>query len=226
MKKLICLLVLSLIFLTVATAAAGELEQCLASSGPGFDGGVEVSGATIGDGLYRLAVRADIKPSPTMGLPDAIEFWSRPSNRLLATVTKLASDRDPLRHAANTAATMPWNGLAEIRTESIGRFDHAVLLPFRVGSDRAIEVRLRYSGDTVVVAQGHTNLSLFTYSSTFAIGAESRGHGRRPILAKITHCCMGGQCGRMCINCPEACFFCDLINCSIDCESPCFGPPK
>lgn len=78
-------------------------------------------------------------------------------------------------------------------------------------------------GQEQVVADALVNLRRFDFTTSVTLGGEP---GEVATTAKYTHCCRGGTCDRICIECETASFTCNLIDCDIQCGHDLTWPPK
>jgi hypothetical protein len=141
----------------------------------------------------------------------ALVIYSEPSHTLLfAQVnSELPRFHDLARaYEAQGAMVLGWGGLASFQQ----RFPmpRAWVPP---KSDDSISAAIRWAGREYTVARAFGHVDDFDFSTRF----RQARRGEDFVIEFVQHCCWGTHCGQMCITCPTAWFFCNLIDCSIEC---------
>lgn len=100
-----------------------------------------------------------------------------------------------------------------------------VAVPFEVLDDNVVEVKLWSGDEFTVLSRAHVEtIAEFSFTSTFLRKepqrvARNRATGLVATQLSVTHCCSGGHipCAQMCVECQGPNFFCNLIECDIEC---------
>ncbi|HRC85848.1 MAG TPA: hypothetical protein PK413_09595 [Thermoanaerobaculia bacterium] len=199
-------LLAALLCLAVASLASEALAQEPAPvTGWSARSRVEVTGQQLGSRLdLSLRFEAGAAPAPY----DALALYAEPRHQLL---TALVRPSGGLRVEALARELLASGPLAFSRSE-VSSVAQYLILPTSLGSgERAprLVVVAYWNGRGQVVSGARINAAGFSFSTSFlqtAAGPES-----------YMHCCGGTHCSRQCISCKSPFFFCDLIDCTIEC---------
>lgn len=201
----------------VATAFCATLVVGTAEAEPPAELGrwsnrasVEIVGERTGSALtpaFLLHVRfeAGVASSPYQ----ALLVYAEPEHRLL-----FAQFDDASAPPASLREAVEGQGALAALSGSLAKIDVRVALPYEpmvVGPDR-IEVKLVWEGKAVTVASAAVDPRSFQFLTTFQQGPRG-SHA----VVKAEHCCTSQRCGQICTNCNGPFFFCDMIECTIDC---------
>lgn len=176
---------------------------------------IEVGGKLVqesGKSSFTLTINYSSAARETLG--DALLVYAEPSHTLLFIHVNTRGSR-----AKSLAEENGELEPALARVYSPGQsFRHTLSLPYdaRKMADTRIDVVMKSRGQEFVLASGRVNVTDFQYTTTFSV--ITLPDGSTDYLGG-THCCSGPQCTKMCTTCPGAFFSCDLVTCTINCES-------
>jgi hypothetical protein len=205
MRSSALLCALSVFLGVVSTLSAEEVPR---------DAQVEVSGKLVQGGSapsFRLTVSYFAESEDALG--DALLVYAEPSHTLLFAHV---DTRAPLESPGDEELGKQALSLAYGRPGR--RFQHALSLPYnpKALADTRVEVVMRWRGQSYLLASGKVNVSDFQYSTTFSTLVQVDGF--KEFLGGM-HCCSGPLCEKVCATCPTAFFECDLVNCTINCQT-------
>lgn len=138
---------------------------------------------------------------------EAVRVWLEPVRQLLAAVLALEGLYRAAEHGALLAThNLPW-AVAELK--HFEQTSRLALAPAQAGLARTVVVEALWGGKTYVVSKLRLQGDAFRFSTQFTQTDEGP--------TGYQHCCGGVRCGRQCVDCTGAYFFCDLVNCTIEC---------
>lgn len=189
----IALLLLSFVP-SISTASPWPWEH---QAAPGCEarpnaGWLVLSGESKGE-AFELGVTA----APLLGnaAQGQIEIWLEPSHARLLTFP-LAEPADSSQKSTPVAAV--------------------VRFPFGFGEEAEFRAVAVFGGERFTLTAAKVRGEVFEVSTAFEL--VSRKDGRIEV-GSFQHCCSGPRCSRMCVTCKGPGFSCDLIECSIECDS-------
>jgi hypothetical protein len=188
-------------------------EQCFATAAAQGLWAVEVAGGVrekAGASTYTLSI--NYRPAPLGPSADRVEVWAEPSHTPLLVGAK-SPDLVVESYSLGTEPLAVVRGLE-------GPFSQKLTLaysPSKGRIDRRIVVKMRVGNQDLLIASADVNVKNFRFTSTFDLVANPGGGYD---VGTYHHCCGGGRCSRMCVDCNTAYFSCDLVLCEINCDSP------
>jgi len=158
-----------------------------------------------------------------------VSFQPGVGNQPYEALKVYVGDRLVLAHVANDvpglaprahADALIADGAGEpfmLTTGPLAKLRHRLAVPLTELSANPswawVAVRLRWAGRDFTIAQTPADLNSLGFTTTFEQGTDGVTD------LDFEHCCSGGfgNCGRMCIECTGAFFYCNLIDCYIEC---------
>ncbi len=140
---------------------------------------------------FELGITASPLSNRSQG--GLLEVWLEPSRVLLFSMSLVGGEVGAAPHAA------------------------VVRLPLAVGVEAEIRIVANVLGVRHDLALARVSgTEDFELSTAFDIFERKSGEVE---ITAFQHCCSGPRCSRMCVSCKGPGFSCDLIECSIECDS-------
>ena len=188
-RSMACLL---FIVCAVQPAAAGEPQDHQVSV-------VDLRGDVVAGGQLRLYIQ------PGQAATKSLRIFSEPSHTLLAVVI----DTEFAEKPQGKALLQEQKGAAVAVTD-LPEGQPALQLPGRpAGDDRVAVYVTGASGEEELAADALVGDGPFHFSTAFVDGGPKTGGG-------IRHCCEGGPCQEMCVECGTPAFTCCLTDSCCD----------